>query len=85
MVEDVAQPHDQVRPLIQGQLDRRFERALEIPLALVDTTLGRERIVGPAQMGVAYGSHSHAPSIPGRCDNNKHVIRWWDGKGHRRK
>ena len=74
VVEHVAQPDHQVGVLGQGQVDGGLERPLEVQLALVDPGLGRERVVGPAQMGVADGSHSHAPANQSGGTNTKDVV-----------
>ena len=59
MVEDVSQPHHQIRPLIEGQVHRFLEGLLEVELALIDPALGGVRVVGPAQVGVAEGRNAH--------------------------
>ena len=60
MVEDVAEPDDQIGLLGEGEVDGRLEGQLEVPFALIDPAVGGEGVVGAAQVGVADGCNSHA-------------------------
>ena len=60
MVENIAQPDNQVGLLGEGEVDGRLERPLEVPLALVDAALHRVGEVRAAEVGVADGGDLHS-------------------------
>ena len=62
VVEDVAEPDEHVRLLLESQVYRRLERPLEVPLALVYAPLDGVRQVGAAEVGVSDGSNLHETS-----------------------
>ena len=59
VVEDVAEPDDQVGLLRQGELYRGLERPLEVPFALVDPSVDRVREIRAPEVGIADGGNLH--------------------------
>ena len=60
VVEDVAEPYQQVGLLRQGKLYGGLEGPLEVPFPLVDPTFDRVREVGAPEVGVADRSNLHS-------------------------
>ncbi len=62
MVEHVAQPHQELRFLGQGQVDGGVERRLEVELAHVDPVTGVGE-VGAAEVGVSESDDLHLSMV----------------------
>ena len=59
VVENVAEPYQQVGLLRQGKLYGGLERPLEVPFPLVDPTFDRVREVRAPEVGIANRSYLH--------------------------